>query len=196
LFGEGGVDFLRVVDREVVGELAGRSVKRNATFMIYKDRVVEFEVSEGMGDQNDSAAVVAGKVVEQVNNFAFRARIKTAGHLVTEEQFRIRDELHGESESSLLSSREDPDVTVCNRSETGLLEDAVDTLVELICVATLDAEASGSLDCFIDGELVVGNGELRNVAYLPGFQVAVLREIAPVPPERPGGLGIQAGNRF
>lgn len=37
LFGKGGVDFLGVVDREVVGELAGRTVEGDATLVIYKD---------------------------------------------------------------------------------------------------------------------------------------------------------------
>ena len=153
-------------------------------------------MSKGVGDQNDSAAIVAGKIVEQMNDFAFGAGIEPAGHLVTKEKLGIRDKLHCESEASLLSAGEDPDVAVGNRSEAGLLQDAVDTLVELLSVATLDTKASCGLDRFIDSELVVGDGELRNVADLPGLQVAVLREIAPVPPERACGLGIQASDRF
>lgn len=153
-------------------------------------------MGEGMRDQDYSSAIVTGKIVKEVDDFAFRPGIEPAGDLVAEEKLGVGDKLHSESQASLLSAGEDPDVTVGDRSKAGLLQDAVDALVELLGVAALDPEASCSLDCFIDRELVVSDGELRNVANLPGFKIAFLGEIAFFPPEGAPRLGIEAGDGF
>jgi len=194
LLGEGGVDFLGVVDREVVGELAGGTVVGDAALVVYEDRIVEFEMSERVCDQDNGAAIVAGKVVEEMYDFAFGTGIKSAGDLVTEEKLGVGDELHGESEAPLLSAGEDLDMAVGNGSQTGFLKDAVDTLVKILMIPALYPQAGCGLDRLIDGEFVVGDGELGNVADFPWFQVALLGEIAPVPPEGAFGLGVESGD--
>ena len=179
-----------------MGELAGRAVEGDATLVVDQDRVVEFKMSEGVGHKNDGATVVAGKIVEEVNDFAFGAGIESTCDLVTQEELGIRDELHGESETPFLSAREHPDVAVGNGSEASLLQNTVNALIELLGIAALDAETGGSLDRFIDRELVVGDGELGDVADLPGFEIALLGEIPPVPPEGASGFGIEASDGF
>ena len=87
-------------------------------------------------------------------------------------------------------------MAVGNGSEAGFLQDAVDALVEFPGVAALDAKAGGSLDGLIDREFVVSDRELGNVAVLPWFPVALLREVASFPPEGASGLGIEAGDGF
>ncbi len=59
LHGEGRVDLLGIVHREIVGELERWSVVGHAALVQDQDRVVEFEVGEGVGDRNDGASVVA-----------------------------------------------------------------------------------------------------------------------------------------
>ncbi len=59
LGGEARVDFFCVFYGEVVGEAIRGAVEGDAAFVEDEDGIVEFEVSEGVGNGEDDAAVFA-----------------------------------------------------------------------------------------------------------------------------------------
>ncbi len=102
--------------------------------------------------------------MEEADDFAFGAGVEAGGDFVAEEDFGVGDEFHGETEATFLSAREDFDVAVSDGAEAGFFEDAVDAVVEFRGVFGFHAEAGGGFDGFIDGEGVVCDGELGDVA--------------------------------
>jgi hypothetical protein len=68
-------------------------------------------------------------------------------------------------------------VAVGDGREAGLLEDAVDAAVEVVDAGAADAQTGGGLDSFIDGEFLVGDGELRDVADFPKEDIKRFKKI-------------------
>ena len=133
----------------------------DAALMKDEDRVVEFQVGERVGDREDDPAFLAGNIVEKVYDFALGARVETTGDFVAEKELGMGDQFHGETEASLLTTREDADGAVGNRCQSGFFKNAVNAFIEIGRALRSDPQAGGSFDGFIYAELVIGDGELR-----------------------------------
>ena len=68
------------------------------------DSVISMGASIGVA--HGMAKAFAGDAAEQVENFAFGARVETAGHLVAEEQGWFAGQFHGEGKSATLPAGE------------------------------------------------------------------------------------------
>ena len=164
LGGEPRIDLLGVVDGKIVGQLLGRPVEGDAALVQHEDGIVEFQMRQRVGHREHDAAVLARQVVQQADDFALRARIEAGGDFVAKQDFRIGNQLHRQPEPAFLAAGEHLHLAVADRAEAGFLEHAVDAVVEFRGVAGADAQAGGGLHGFVDGERIVGDGELRHVA--------------------------------
>jgi len=124
--------------------------------------------------------------MEKVHDVPLRAGVQPAGHLVAEEQLRVGNQLHRQAETAFLPAGEHLDAPVGDFRQPGFLEHAVDAGVQRLGVAAFNAQPGGYFDGFIDGQRVVGNRELRDIADFRRLEILVLREIPPFPEQRTG----------
>ena len=194
LLGEGGIDLFGVVDGEVVGHAGRGAMVGDAPFVQDEQGVVELQVGEGMGHRDDGAFVGAGKVVKEMHDFSFGVGVEAGSDFVAEKEFGGGDQFHSETESPLLTPGKNAHGAVGNLGESGFGEDTVETLVEFGGGLGLDAQAGGGLDGLVDGEFVVGDGELGHVANFVRFKVLFFGQIPSVVGEGAFGLGVDAGD--
>ena len=121
-----------------------------------------------MRHREHDAPVLAGKIMEKIDDFPLRARIQTGGDLVAEQDFRIGNQLHRQPEPAFLAAGKNLHMAIADGGETGLLKHAVDAPVELFGVARTHSQAGGCFHGLIHGEWIVGDRELRHVSDLGG----------------------------
>ena len=134
--------------------------------------------------------------MEQADDFALGSGVETGGDFVAQQDFRIGDEFHGQAEAAFLAAGEDLHLAVVDRTEAGFFEHAVNPAIEFGKVAGADTQAGGGFDGFIDGEGIVSDGELGDVADFRGGEIPVLGEIAFIPEQGAAGLRIESRDGF
>jgi len=149
-----------------------------------------------VSDGEDDASFFSREVVEEVDDVALGAWVETAGDLITEEEVWIRDEFHGKAESAFLASREDSYRAICDGGEAGFLENAINAPIEFLGATGFNSKLGRSLDGFVDGELIVGDRELWDVADFSRLEVSFFGEISSIPPEGAVGFRIQPCDGF
>lgn len=195
--GEFGIDVFGVFDAEIMGESAGRTVVDDAAFVQHEDGVVEGKVAEVVGNVDDDAvAVGAGEVVKELGDLTFGFGIESAGDFVAEKQGGLGDDFKGEAESAFLAAGEDFDLSVAQGGEAGAFEGLVEQGGRRFVVVLAGAQGDGAGDAFFDGEELVGDAELRNIAEFGGVKVAVFSKVATLPEDFAGVFLLEAGDGF
>ena len=159
-------NFLRPVDAKIMGHRVGRSEVSEAAGAEDRDFVERVEIAQSEGDNDDHAVTFAGDAAEQVENFAFGARVETAGHLVAEEQGWFAGQFHGEGKAATLPAGEMFRKSLGGGTKAGEVEQLGGPRPECRPGEAGDAEAKGEDDVLLGGEIFLADGELRNVADL------------------------------
>ena len=102
--GKAGVDFARISGTEIVGQRGGGTMIGDAASGKDEHGVVEIEAIEAMRDVDHGAAGVTREVVEQVDDFGSAARIQATGDLIAEEQGRVANPFHSQTQPAFLTA--------------------------------------------------------------------------------------------
>ena len=161
-----------------------------------EDAIVEGEVGETVGDGEDDASFCAGEFMHELDDFGLGFGVETAGDFVAEQEARGADHFEGHGEAAFLATGEDADFAVADFVEADIAEDFFEARLTGFGGEVIDAEAESGFDAFPDGEEIISDAKLGDVANFVGGHIVVFGEIAPIPFYVAGGGFAEASDDF
>jgi hypothetical protein len=161
-----------------------------------EDAIVEGEVGEAVGDGEDDAALGAGEFVHELDDFGLGFGVETAGDFVAEQEAGGADHFEGHGEAAFLATGEDADFAVADFVEADIAEDFFEARLGGFWGEVIDAKAESGFDAFPDGEEIISDAKLGDVANFVGGHIVVFGEIATIPLYVAGGGFAEAGDDF
>ena len=161
-----------------------------------EDAIVEGEVGETVGDGEDDASFCAGEFMHELDDFGLGFGVETAGDFVAEQEAWGADHFEGHGEATFLATGEDADLAVADFVEADIAEDFFEARLGGFWGEVIDAKVESGFDAFPDGEEIVSDAKLGDVANFVGVHIVFFGEIAAIPFDVTCGGFAEAGDDF